>query len=41
MVTKERMHTITGEILDEYKGKCVGQQAATPSRLFREMGDAE
>lgn len=39
MVTKERMHTITGEILDEYKGKYVGQKVATPSRLFREMGN--
>ena len=32
-------HTIAGEILDEYKGKYVGQKAATPSRLFQEMGD--
>lgn len=34
-------HTICGVILDEYVGKYVGQQAATPSRLFQEMGDAE
>lgn len=25
----------------EYVGKYVGQEAATPSRLFREMGDAK
>lgn len=37
MVTKERMHTIAGEILDEYKGKYVGQRAVTPSRLFKEV----
>ena len=30
-----------GEILDEYAGKYVGQEAATPSRLFQEMGNAE
>ena len=32
-------HTVCGEILDEYSGKYVGQEAATPSRLFREMGN--
>lgn len=34
-------HTIAGEILDEYKGKYVGQEAATTSRLYQEMGDAK
>lgn len=30
-------HTVAGEILDEYSGKYVGQVAATPSRLWKEM----
>lgn len=34
-------HTICGVILDEYAGKYVGQEAATPSRLYQEMGDEE
>lgn len=34
-------HTVAGEILEEYDGKYVDQMAATPSRLFQEMGDAE
>lgn len=29
--------TVAGEILDGYTGKYVGQEAATPSRLFWEM----
>lgn len=32
-------HTVAGEILDGYSGKYVGQKAATPSRLFQEMGN--
>lgn len=31
--------TVAGEILDGYTGKYVGQQAATPSRLYQEMGE--
>lgn len=34
-------HTVQGEILDEYAGKYAGQETATPSRLYQEMGDAE
>lgn len=34
-------HTVAGEILEEYNGKYIDQMAATPSRLFQEMGDAE
>lgn len=30
-------HTVCGEILDEYAGKYVGQEVATPSRLWQEM----
>lgn len=33
--------TVQGEILDEYRGKYVGQETATPSRLYQEMGGAE
>lgn len=32
-------HTVAGEILEEYAGKYIGQETATPSRLFQEMGD--
>lgn len=32
-------HTVQGEILDEYAGKYVGQEVATPSRLYQEMGN--
>lgn len=31
-------HTVQGEILDEYAGKYVGQEVATPSRLYQEYG---
>lgn len=31
--------TVAGEILEEYNGKYVGQQAATPSRLYQEIGN--
>ena len=30
-------HTVAGEILEEYAGKYVGQESATPSRLYQEM----
>ena len=32
-------HTVAGEILEEYVGKYIGQEAATPSRLDQEMGN--
>ena len=34
-------HTVAGEILEEYCGKYVDQMAATPSRLWEEMGGTE
>lgn len=34
-------HTVQGQILAEYHGKYVGQEVATPSRLYQEMGDTE
>lgn len=34
-------HTICGVILDEYVGKYVGQEAATPSRLYQEADQWE
>lgn len=34
-------HTVQGQILAEYRGKYVGQEAPTASRLYQEMGDQD